>query len=122
MSLILNKIKAVGVLFSILLISSLSQAGFPCPEDSCNPYNGCMDGCPRIQTMGMAECSGQDASDIQKVKSRAEENVLRLCPKNREHSSGWDFRVSDWILSKDQALKVCTVRAEATFICLNDRF
>lgn len=32
-------------LAAALFFPFLSLAGFPCPPDSCNPFNGCTDGC-----------------------------------------------------------------------------
>ncbi|MBC7464527.1 MAG: hypothetical protein H7256_00920 [Bdellovibrio sp.] len=55
---------AIASFFVVLFISPLSFAAIGCPADSCNPANGCMDGCTQQQwhcgTGSDNECSGKN--------------------------------------------------------------
>jgi len=39
------KLKTALLMIGFLLTTELANAAIMCPSDSCNPANGCMDGC-----------------------------------------------------------------------------
>ena len=49
------------VISAFLVMPSISKASAPCPPNSCNPFNGCTDGC----TTQQKQCSLE--SDLQCV-------------------------------------------------------
>lgn len=34
-----------NLLCTMMFLPAIALAAFPCPPDSCNPHNGCIDGC-----------------------------------------------------------------------------
>lgn len=89
-----------------LLISSLSAlAAFPCPSDSCNPHNGCIEGCNRFTATGSAACY-----DVEAAKEASYSRALRSCYRGLTMMGQWRF-------SETTENGECVFKAHADFVC-----
>lgn len=57
----MNKLIMNVFVLGLTFVSHFAQAGALCPPTSCNPYNGCMDGCSNYSATGTATCNENDS-------------------------------------------------------------
>lgn len=76
--------KKIGIIFTMMIMSSFVWAGIDCPADSCNPYNGCLDGCSKEQLVcsskSDSQCIGKEIYSIcdWSVNKRAEKGFCNI--------------------------------------------
>ena len=67
-------------------------AAYPCPPNSCNVANGCMDGCSNYEIRGSANCTSRDLNVAaeEAVISGAKE-AMKSCQNGLFYNSSWRF-------------------------------
>lgn len=101
----------LSLFVSTLLISASAFSAILCPIDSCNPHNGCVDGCGSYRAFASAECTPEDPQVGEKAAINAASNYARnLC------RSGYFLR-SKWNVRTETTNNTCVVQAEAYVSC-----
>lgn len=101
----------LSLFVSTLLISASAFSAILCPIDSCNPHNGCVDGCGIHRAFNSAECTPEDPQVGEKAAIHAASNYAQsLC------RSGYFLR-SKWNVRTETVNNTCTVHAEAYVSC-----
>jgi hypothetical protein len=101
-----------GIAVLALFVGSQSFAAALCPPDSCNPHNGCMDGCAILTTTGKASCAEQTyTAAALEAKDRAQYIAFRVC----QGSFDWQ---SQFTITDTSRNGVCEVSASAKYMCL----
>lgn len=93
------------VVLLLALTSVGAFAAFPCPVDSCNPHNGCVEGCNRFAATGTAACY-----DVEAAKEASLTRARRRCYRGLTMMGQWRF--SETIENGE-----CVFKAHADFIC-----
>jgi len=102
----------VSLFISVLLISASAFAAALCPVDSCNPHNGCVEGCSSYRAFDSATCTPEDPK-------LGESEAIRNAA-NYAHSlcrSGYFLRSDKWSVRTEVTNNSCTVQAEAYVSC-----
>jgi hypothetical protein len=95
-----------------LLIANTSLAAALCPPSSCNPHNGCVDGCKAFTVAGQASCSEQKyESALLLAKNKAQQSALQICQSQV-------FRNSEWFVRDVSVPSDCQVMSSAEYLCL----
>lgn len=98
-----------------LVISFLSLsvwAGFPCPPNSCDPNNSCLDGCKKINVIGSSSCVQQTYEDaVLEAKQNAYGKAHGRCGADVEIFSRWN-------VTRHSAYLYCEVEASTTYLCI----
>lgn len=98
---------------SLMLTSTLASAAALCPPSSCNPHNGCMDGCYTFTASGSAACTPDDA----KI---AENEAIKTGTNFAAKSCYYGFfMTTPWHISTLQDASKCVVNATANFSCID---
>src|SRR5690348_13246237 len=100
-----------SVLFTLVMgLSSIAGAAALCPKDSCNPYNGCVEGCVPFEVRGEATCTNRPMSDsVADAKANGYAKAYAACQYGVAQYSDWAIAViSD---------RTCTVTAVSQFAC-----
>ncbi len=101
----------LSLFVSVLLISVSAFSAALCPVDSCNPHNGCVDGCSTYRAFDSAACTPEDPQVGEKAAIHAASNYAHgIC------RSGYFLR-SKWSVRTETANNTCTVQAEAYVSC-----
>lgn len=98
-----------------LTVSLFSLSAFSaalCPPSSCNPHNGCMQGCSQITAYGKADCNPDDpkAAEIQAI-----DNGVQYASQSCYYSF---FYNSKWSVQTVTNQNSCQVQATASISCL----
>ena len=92
-------------------ISGTAQAGFPCPEDSCNVHNSCTGGCLKFEIEQTSSCNVEEPNAaIESAKKKAANLAFQSCPYQSDQLTPWETHIQ-------YALIVCIAHAKATFVC-----
>lgn len=97
------------VAFSLTM--NFASAAALCPADSCNPHNGCMDGCFVKDITGIAACNSENPAE---AEQQALKNGVDQAYKSCYHNY---FLRSKWQTSQVSVGDKCEVRAQATISC-----
>lgn len=107
--------KVLMNLFFVLGLSLLAtgaRAAALCPPSSCNPHNGCMDGCSISSAIGVAACNPENPK-------ASEEQALKQGVSYAQQSCYYGFFLrSAWKVNQVETAGQCEVRAQADFSCL----
>lgn len=102
-------------LFSVTILtlatSLTTWAAFPCPSDSCNPHNNCMDGCRPFQVKGTAACNEQNPS-------LASKKAIQDARLSGFACGGPSFDYSKWIIQTFKTEDTCIVLAKGEMACM----
>lgn len=101
----------LSLFVSTLLISASAFSAILCPIDSCNPHNGCMDGCGTYRVFDSADCTPEDAKvgEMAAIEA-ASKYAYGIC------KSGYFLRTK-WNVRSETTNDKCTVQAEAYVSC-----
>lgn len=101
----------LSLFVTTLLISASAFSAALCPIDSCNPHNGCMDGCSSQIAHGEAVCNPDEPK---LAEQEAIEKGVSYAYKSCTYSF---FYNSKWIVRTEATNDVCIVKAEANVSC-----
>jgi hypothetical protein len=109
MQIILN----VAFVLVVSLASTVVSAAALCPPHSCNPHNGCMEGCGDMTAYGTVACNPSEPQ-------LAEEQAIAKGIEYAYRSCRIDyFLTSPWQVKVVETAARCEVKATATFSCLH---
>ncbi|MFN3454525.1 MAG: hypothetical protein ACK41T_06140 [Pseudobdellovibrio sp.] len=98
------------IVFAFMASTSVFAARL-CPINSCNPHNGCVEGCSKQSISGLAQCSSDDPkfAETQAINA-AHRQAQKMCGSNYVLRSSWVIKT---LTENDQ----CFVKAEALIRC-----
>ncbi len=103
--------KILKVLLFLCFLPSVAFAGEPCPPNSCNPHNSCIDGCKIFSAPGEASCENVSYEDAVMAAQGASRNYAF------SYCRGAIYQKSKWKVSS--ATKTpCKLKVSANFWCL----
>ncbi|MES2801298.1 MAG: hypothetical protein V4654_02300 [Bdellovibrionota bacterium] len=101
----------LSLFVTTLLISASAFSAILCPVTSCNPHNGCMDGCSNYRVFDSADCTPDDPKVGETVAiNAASKHASGIC------RSGYFLRTK-WNVRSETTNDKCTVKAEAYVSC-----
>lgn len=104
-----NNYKMIFV--SLLMASSLASVAALCPPSSCNPHNGCTEGCSIYNTQGVSSC------DFENPKNAEKKAVLEGITLASKSCSYGYFLTTDWKITEIKTSDDCKIQAQAQFSC-----
>ena len=106
--------KIINLVFVLVLsfASTVATAAALCPPHSCNPHNGCVEGCGSMMAYGTVTCNPADPK-------LAEEQAIEKGAEYAYRSCRIDYILtSPWQVKTVETGVRCEVRATASFSCL----
>lgn len=93
------------------MASSGALAAALCPVNSCNPHNGCIEGCSVIEVTGKAACNSENPKAAEKeAYKNATDQAYKSCGHNF-------FLRSPWAMGQVNVGDKCEIHVQAVISC-----